>query len=124
MIVAERKSIEEIKGFLAGHKRILVLGCGTCVTVCLAGGEREVTTLASILRLSKNFEEVVENTIERQCDAEFFAHIKDQAASCDAILSMACGVGVQMVANIFGDIPVYPALNAKLTLKILNAAGS
>ncbi len=75
MIVAERKPIEEIKGFLAGHKRILVLGCGTCVTVCLAGGEREVTTLASVLRLSDSFE-VEENTIERQCDAEFFAHIK------------------------------------------------
>ncbi len=56
MIVAERKPIEEIKGFLAGHKRILVLGCGTCVTVCLAGGEREVTTLASVLRLSDSFE--------------------------------------------------------------------
>ncbi len=110
MIVAERKPIEEIKGFLTSHKRILVLGCGTCVTVCLAGGEREVTTLASVLRLSDSFE-VEENTIERQCDAEFFAHIKDQAASCDAILSMACGVGVQMVANIFGDMPVYPALN-------------
>jgi hypothetical protein len=53
MIVAERKPIEEIKGFLAGHKRILVLGCGTCVTVCLAGGEREVTTLASVLRTGK-----------------------------------------------------------------------
>lgn len=24
---------------------------------------------------------------------------------------MACGVGVQMVANIFPDMPVYPALN-------------
>jgi len=117
MIVAERKPIEEIKGFLAGHKRILVLGCGTCVTVCLAGGEREVTTLASVLRLSDSFE-VEENTIERQCDAEFFAHIKDQATSCDAILSMACGVGVQMAANVFGPpagglemVPVYPALN-------------
>ncbi len=45
MIVAERKPIEEIKGFLAGHKRILVLGCGTCVTPVLAfarkhGGRR------------------------------------------------------------------------------------
>jgi ferredoxin len=112
MIVAEQKPIEEIKGFLAEHKRVLLLGCGTCVTVCLAGGEREVATLAPILRMSGNLE-VMENTIERQCDAEFFDAVKEQAESCDAILSMACGVGVQMAAKIFDDKPVYPALNTK-----------
>ena len=112
MIVAEQKPIEEIKGFLASHKRVLVLGCGTCVTICLAGGEREVATLASILRLSGNFE-IQENTIERQCDAEFFDAIKQQGQSVDAILSMACGVGVQMAARIFPDKPIYPALNTK-----------
>jgi ferredoxin len=112
MIVAEQKPIEEIKGFLAEHKRVLLLGCGTCVTVCLAGGEREVATLAPILRMSGSID-VIENTIERQCDAEFFDAVKEQAESCDAILSMACGVGVQMAANIFADKPVYPALNTK-----------
>jgi len=110
VIVAEQKSVEEIESYLASHKRVLVLGCGTCVTVCLAGGEREVATLASILRLSTNIK-IEENTIERQCDEEFFDAIKEQAGSCDAILSMACGVGVQMTARIFSDKPVYPALN-------------
>jgi len=110
MIVAEQKPIEEIKGFLTDHKRVLVLGCGTCVTVCLAGGEREVATLASILRISSDVE-FEEATIERQCDAEFFDDVKAVAESCDAILSMACGVGVQMAARIFSEKPVYPALN-------------
>lgn len=112
MIVAEQKPIEEIKELLAGHKRVLVLGCGTCVTVCLSGGEREVATLAPVLRMAGSVE-VVENTIERQCDAEFFDAIKEQAGGTDAILSMACGVGVQMAARIFPDKPVYPALNTK-----------
>jgi len=112
MIVAEQKPIEEIKDFVAPHKRVLVLGCGTCVTVCLAGGEREVSTLASVLRLSSKHE-IEENTIERQCDAEFFDTVKEQAGNCDAILSLACGVGVQMVARQFADKPVYPALNTK-----------
>ncbi|MFA5553235.1 MAG: methylenetetrahydrofolate reductase C-terminal domain-containing protein [Phycisphaerae bacterium] len=110
MIVAEQKPIEEIKGYIAAHKKILLLGCGTCVTVCLAGGERQVAILAPILRMSAGIE-VIENTIERQCDAEFFDEIKEQVESCDAILSMACGVGVQMAARIFADKPVYPALN-------------
>ena len=112
MIVAEQKPIEEIKGFLTGYQRVLVLGCGTCVTVCLAGGEREVATLASVLRLAGDVE-IETNTIERQCDAEFFELVKEQAESCDAILSTACGVGVQFTARTFADKPVYPALNTK-----------
>jgi len=110
MIVAEQKPIEEILGFIAGHKKVLLLGCGGCVTVCLAGGERQVAVLAPVLRMSAGIE-VVENTVERQCDAEFFDAVKRQSADCDAILSMACGVGVQMAAQIFPDMAVYPALN-------------
>ena len=112
MIVAEQKPIEEIKAFLAGHKRALVLGCGTCVTVCLAGGEREVAVLSAVLRLACRIE-TVEETIERQCDAEFFDDVRAKAESCDAILSLACGVGAQMAARLFPDKPVYPALNTK-----------
>ncbi len=112
MIVAEQKPIDEIKGCLAGHRRVLVLGCGTCVTVCLAGGEREVATLASVLRLGGGLE-ILENTIERQCDAEFFDPVRAQAEGCDAILSLACGVGVQLAARLFPEKPVYPALNTK-----------
>jgi len=38
MIVAQRKSIPELVEILDGNQKILVLGCGTCVAVCLAGG--------------------------------------------------------------------------------------
>jgi len=112
MIVAEQKPVEEITGYITGHERVLVLGCGTCVTVCLAGGERETSQLASVLRLT-NGAAIEENTIERQCDAEFFDGIRDSIESCDAVLSLACGVGVQMIARLFPEKPVYPALNTK-----------
>ena len=110
MIVANQKPINEIQGFLKEHKRVMFLGCGTCVTVCLAGGEREVAELSSVLKLSSSLE-ILENTIERQCDEEFFDTVKDEVLSCDAVLSMACGVGVQMVAKIFPSMPVYPGLD-------------
>jgi hypothetical protein len=112
MIVAERKPIEEIRSSVAECKRLLVLGCGTCVSVCLAGGAREVSVLAGILRLGAKAD-ILEDTIERQCDAEFFEAVKAKVADCDAVLSMACGVGVQMVARLFPAKPVFPALNTK-----------
>jgi ferredoxin len=112
MIVAERKPIEEILGYLGDARRFLVLGCGTCVSVCLAGGAREVSVLAGTLRLGTKAD-VLEDTIERQCDAEFFDSIRAKVASADAIVSMACGVGVQMAARVFPTKAVYPALNTQ-----------
>ena len=47
MIVAERKPLDEIKSFIENYNKILIVGCGTCATVCLAGGEAEVKVVAS-----------------------------------------------------------------------------
>jgi ferredoxin len=115
MIVAEIKPFEEIKEMLKGYKKVLILGCGTCTTVCRSGGRKQVELLASALRMAGktggNEINVGEQTILRQCDPEFIIRIKDEAEQYDVILSMACGAGVQAMAEIFREIPVLPALN-------------
>ena len=113
MIIAQRKPINELTGFLNDSKKILVLGCGTCVTVCEAGGEKEVRELAAILRLALPEKEFLEDTIERQCDREFFEKIEEIVPDCDTVLSLACGVGVQLAAQVYPEKMVFPALNTK-----------
>ena len=126
MIVAERKSIPELISILEGHKNVLVLGCGTCVTVCLAGGEREVSIISSALRISSRVKgldlKVDELTIERQCDNIFIEQAAEAIGKSEAVLSLGCGAGVQAIAERYGTKPVYAGLNTKF-LGILEERG-
>jgi ferredoxin len=126
MIVAERKTIPELVDILKDHKKILVLGCGTCVTVCLAGGEREVSIIASALRIAAKAKgldfKIDELTIERQCDNIFIEQAADAIAKADAVLSLGCGAGVQAIAERYPNKPVYAGLNTAF-LGILEERG-
>jgi ferredoxin len=126
MIVAERKSIPELVDILKPHKKILVLGCGTCVTVCLAGGEREVSIIASALRIASRVQGlgfgIDEFVIERQCDNIFIEQAAEAIEKCDAVLSLGCGAGVQAIAERYPNKPVYAGLNTSF-LGILEERG-
>lgn len=117
MIIAERKPFNEIYDMVKGYEKLLILGCGSCVTVCMAGGEKEAGILASTLRLANRKNgirvEIREATIERQCDREFFDNVADDITWADVVLSMACGVGVQFCGEVFKDKIVLPALNTR-----------
>ena len=117
MIVGDRKPFDEIKESLKEYKKRLILGCGTCVSVCMAGGEKEVELLASQLRMDGQLNgsgtEIGEATIQRQCDREYIEPIIDMAKDYDAVVSMACGAGVQMLADMLEPLPVIPALDTR-----------
>ena len=115
MIVAKRKPFDQIKEMLKGHKKVLIAGCGTCVAVCLAGGEKEVDVLNAELDMARRLEnkplDTGTITVERQCDVEYLEPFDGIVKDYDAILSMACGVGIQFLAERFPGIPVYPAVD-------------
>jgi len=115
MIVAKQKPLEEVRQMIEGYERVLLLGCGTCVAICMAGGDREVAVLASSLRLADKISSknrmFREHTVERQCEWEFLDTIEEQVKEGDAILSLGCGVGVQAISERFPKIAVLPGLN-------------
>ena len=115
MIVADKKPIEEIIEQVKGHERILILGCNECVTVCEAGGKKEVGVMASSLRMyfmQQGEKKVIdERTLERQCDHEYLEELRDSVDNYDAVVSLACGVGVQFTAEKYHRMPVYPGVN-------------
>ncbi len=115
MVKSERKPLEEIRASIKGYRRILNIGCGGCSSVCLAGGQREVNTLNfelnAFFKSAGTDSRVDGTTIERQCNRQYFHELYEMAAGYDCLLSMACGAGVQLVAETFPDIPVFPALN-------------
>jgi ferredoxin len=117
MITAERKPIEEIIECVKSYKRILLVGCNECVTVCAAGGRKEVAILSSAIQMAfmqmGKMIEIKELTLERQCDPEYVEELANYINQADAVLSMACGCGVQEIARRFREKPVFPAVNTK-----------
>jgi len=115
MIVAKRKPFAEIKNLLKNYQKVLNVGCGTCVAVCLVGGEKEVDVLNAEVDMARRLEnnpiELGARTVERQCDREYLAELDDEVEDYDAILSMACGVGIQFLAERFPSTPVFPAVD-------------
>jgi len=126
MIVAQRKPFAEIKQALAPYEKILVAGCGTCVAVCLAGGKKEVGLLASQLRMSFGLEKknvkITEVTLERQCDREFLETAGKEVEEAEAVLSLACGAGIQFLAEAYPQRPVFPGVNTTF-IGVAEAAG-
>ena len=133
MIVADRKNVREIRDMIKDHDRVLLVGCGTCVTVCLAGGERETGILGSAVRMAlklidrgsvtgSNTVTVDQCTIERQCEDAFIDILAPRVGDYDAVCSLGCGAGVQALAERFPDTPVYPGLNTQF-IGILESQG-
>ena len=112
MITGKVKSFDEILSSIEKYRNILILGCGSCVTVCLSGGDREAHALARDLSAPGHSGRSVHvKTIQRQCEADLLKAFLDIPSGTDAVLSLACGAGVQTLAETFSHLPVIPALN-------------
>jgi ferredoxin len=115
MIIAEQKPLNEIASIIDDAERVLIVGCGTCVTVCFAGGSKEAAILGSSLRmatrLNGNGKAIDEVTVQRQCEWEYIDPLAEQLDDYDLVLSLGCGIGVQTLAERFPTKRIVPGLN-------------
>jgi ferredoxin len=115
MIIAEQKPLDEIKSIIGEAERVLIVGCGTCVTVCFAGGSKEAAILGSSLRMATKLEgngkAIDEATVQRQCEWEYIDPLKPRLDDYDMVLSLGCGIGVQTLAERFPTKRIVPGLN-------------
>jgi ferredoxin len=115
MIVGEHKPIEEIIESVKEYKNILVVGCQTCVSVSLTGGDKAARELSDSLshafKDSKKPYLFKSTSMERQCERDWIKPFFEGVEGFDAIISLACGAGVQTMADAFSDKPVIPGLN-------------
>ncbi|MEJ2706943.1 MAG: methylenetetrahydrofolate reductase C-terminal domain-containing protein [Anaerolineales bacterium] len=115
MIIAEQKPLEELKHLIGDAENVLVAGCGTCVTVCFAGGAREAAVVAASLRmafkLNGSTKNIQDMTVQRQCEWEYLDEIAEPVRKADVVLSLGCGIGVQAIAEHFPETWVVPGLN-------------
>ena len=115
MIVGHLKPINEIADAVHAYRKIAVLGCRGCVTVCRSGGDAEVHDLCRELAHPRHFKgvppESAAATVERQCEHDLVKDFFKVPDRTEAVLSLACGAGVQIVADVLDPLPVIPALS-------------
>ncbi len=114
MIVTTQKPLDEILDFISPYSNILIVGCDGCTQP--PRGLREAKTLSQLLELggrlrNKNFN-FKTTTTTKQCDYYLTASaLKPQMEGMEAVLSLACGIGVQTIAELFPELSVFPAQN-------------
>ena len=111
MIITKKKPMEELLSMLQGVKKVALVGCASCATACQTGGEKEVEEMKALLE-EQGFE-VVATVIPAECCHKMLVK-KDtkilRTCGAEAVVGMACGDGVQTVADNV-QLPIYPANN-------------
>lgn len=102
MIITEQKPLQEIIESLKEYNKIFLVGCGECSTTCKTGGEAELLKMKAFLE--EQGKTVLAMCIPgapclaSQIKTEFAKNIK-ALRQTEAILVLACGLGVQSVKD-------------------------
>ena len=111
MIITQKKPLEELLSMLGTARKLALVGCGNCASACQTGGEKELRELKATLE-ERGFQ-VVATILPEECCHKMLVKKELKAlrdSGAEAVIGMACGDGVQTVADNIA-LPVYPANN-------------
>ena len=102
MIITEQKPIAEIIDSLKGYNKLFLIGCGECATTCKTGGEEELLKMKDKLQAQgKTILGICipgAPCLASQIKTELAKNLK-LLQQAEAILVLACGLGVQSVKD-------------------------
>jgi len=102
MIITEQKPFQEIIDSLKSYQKIFLVGCGECSTTCKTGGEPELLKMKALLEEQGKtvMGMCIPNApcIAAQTKTEFAKNMK-ALREAEAMLVLACGLGVQSVKD-------------------------
>jgi hypothetical protein len=115
MIITQQKDINEIYKMVKDYNKILIAGCDGCCQPPRSLNEAKV--LGQLLELKARTEgkelKWKAITVLRQCDDRITATtIGPHIENYDAIVSLACGLGVVMLNKVLAKILTFPAQNS------------
>jgi ferredoxin len=113
MIVTRQKPQDEILKMLKGYEKVFLIGCGECATICKTGGEVEVKAMQALLTASGKAVTGISIPSAPCLASKVKAELAKNMAvlkNSDAVLVLACGLGVQSVKeNARLDRDIFPA---------------
>jgi len=127
MIITEQKPFQEIIDSLKDYTKLFLVGCGECATTCKTGGEQELAKMKAeleaqgkvVLGLCIPSAPCVASQIKTE-----LAKNMQALREAEAILVLACGLGVQSVKeNDRLGLVVLPACNT-LFGAVMDAQGN
>jgi len=102
MIITKQKDLSYILDKIDG-KKVFIIGCSECATLCHTGGEKEVLSMKNFLE-EKNINIVGWVILEPAChlqnDKRILRKHKSELNKAEKVLVLSCGNGVQTLREI------------------------
>jgi len=117
--MVQQKPLNDILEMTKNLQSILILGCDGCAAIIQVGGERQAEILKTLLEMNRKLKnegklKAKAMSTLRQCDKQNTANsLSSLAKDYEAIISLACGTGVQTLADLYPAKVIVPANDTK-----------
>jgi hypothetical protein len=105
MIISKPKKIDDLLKII-GSDSVFIIGCSDCATLCHSGGEEEVYALKNVFEkenICVTGTVILDPACHLNNDKHLLKSYEKQLRQAKKIVVLACGNGVQTVAELYDD---------------------